>query len=93
VDTPTPPATTSSSARGDGHALDPGGDAVTVTGMDALANGLVTILNGLRALGGGLLTATALMTIVIAVSLAWIALIELDELNRQGTKPEIGRGR
>lgn len=61
--------------------------------MDALANGLVTIVNGLWAIVDGLLSPVALMSIVIAASLAWIALIELDELNRQGTKPEIERGR
>lgn len=61
--------------------------------MDALANGLVTVFNGLRTLLDGLLTPVATMGILIAGALVWLALIELDELNRQGTKPEIERGR
>jgi len=61
--------------------------------MDALANGLVTVANGARTLADGVLTPVALMCAVIAASLVWLALIELDELNRQGTKPEIERGR
>jgi len=61
--------------------------------MDALANGLVTVFNGLQTLLDGLLTPVTLMGIAIGAALVWIALIELDELNRQGTKPEIERGR
>jgi hypothetical protein len=60
--------------------------------MDATANGLVTVLNGLLTMLDGLLTPVALMAVVIAFSLTWIALVELDELDRRGTKPEIGRG-
>lgn len=61
--------------------------------MDALANGLITVVNGLQTLLDGLLTPIAAMGVVIGAALVWIALIELDELNRQGTKPEIERGR
>jgi hypothetical protein len=66
---------------------------MTVMDMDALANGLITIVNGLRTLADGMLTPIVLMSAAIAASLVWIVLIELDELNRQGTKPEIERGR
>lgn len=61
--------------------------------MDALANGLITVFNGLQTLLDGLLTPIAAMSIAIGGAFVWIALIELDELNRQGTKPEIERGR
>lgn len=61
--------------------------------MNALTNGLITVANGLVALADGATTPVALMCAVVAASLAWLALIELDELNRQGTKPEIERGR
>lgn len=66
---------------------------MTVVFMEPLANGLVTVFNGLRTLFDGLLTPVALMSIAIGAALLWIALIELDEINRQGTKPEIERGR
>lgn len=61
--------------------------------MNALTNGLVTVFNGLQTLFDGLLTPVAAMSIFIGAAFVWIALIELDELNRQGTKPEIERGR
>jgi len=61
--------------------------------MDVFANGLVTIFNGITTIVDGLLTPVAVMAILLACGLTWLALIELDELNRQGTKPEIERGR
>lgn len=60
--------------------------------MDALANGFVTVLNGLLTMLNGVLSPVAVMLLVTAASLLWISLVELDELDRQGTKPEIGRG-
>ena len=66
---------------------------MTVIFMEPLANGLVTVFNGLQTLFNGLLTPVVVMGIAIGGALAWLALIELDELNRQGTKPEIERGR
>lgn len=61
--------------------------------MDVFANGLVTIFNGVTTIVDGLLTPVAVMAILLGCGLTWLALIELDELNRQGTKPEIERGR
>lgn len=61
--------------------------------MEVFANGIVTIVNGLRAVTGGLVNPLSVMAILTAVGLVWLALIELDEINRQGTKPEIERGR
>lgn len=60
--------------------------------MESLANGLITVFNGLQTLLAGLLTPIVMMSIIIGGAFVWIALIELDEINRQGTKPEIGRG-
>jgi hypothetical protein len=61
--------------------------------MDVFANGIITIVNGLRAVTGGLVNPLSVMAILTAAGLVWLALIELDEINRQGTKPEIERGR
>lgn len=60
--------------------------------METLANGFVTLTNGMLTLLSGVVTPVGLMTGIVAASWVWIALVELDELNRQGSKPEIGRG-
>jgi hypothetical protein len=59
--------------------------------MDALAYGLVTLLNGVRDAVNAVVHPVALAFIVCAVALAWLAMVEVDLLNRQGTKPRIGR--
>lgn len=59
--------------------------------MEILGAGLITLLNGTLEL---LLRAASPVTIIVAVlgvSLGWLCLIELDELDRQGSKPEIGQ--
>lgn len=60
--------------------------------MNVLTNGLITIVNGAYKFVEQVLSPISLVILVIAGSLIWLALIEIDELNRQGTKPEIGRG-
>lgn len=59
--------------------------------MEILGNGLVTLANG--ALGALLSLASPLVIagVALAAGLIWLALIEVDELNRKGTKPEVGR--
>lgn len=59
--------------------------------MDPIGNGLITFLNGLESLLGALASPFAIAAIVVVVSLAWLAIIELDELSRQANKPEVGR--
>ena len=59
--------------------------------MDALAAGLVTLLNGLFKAIGALASPVVIATVLAAAALAWLAVIEIEELNRQGTKPGIGR--
>lgn len=61
--------------------------------MNVLTNGLVTIFNGIQATLDGVLSPIPLIALVLVLSFTWLALIELDELDRQGRKPEIGRGR
>ena len=59
--------------------------------MDQISNGITTLVNGF---GQMLNTATDPLTVafaVIAATFAWLARIEIDEYDRQGTKPEVGR--
>lgn len=59
--------------------------------MDALGDGLVTMANGaLTALDGVMSPLTAAVGVLIA-GFAWLAVIELETLARQGTKPDISR--
>lgn len=67
--------------------------ATTVQVMNTLTNGIFTIINGSAALLNYALKPTSLMLLVCALSLMWLALIEVDEVDRQGTKPVVGRGR
>lgn len=48
------------------------------------------MVNGLLTIVGALASPLTIALAISAVSLAWLALIEIDELDRQGTKPEIG---
>jgi len=59
--------------------------------MDALLSGLITLLNGFLAMVGALASPITLGLIILAGSLAWFARLEIDEVNRQSAKPEIGR--
>lgn len=59
--------------------------------MDVLGSGLITMFNGFVALLGTLASPMALAVVVVVASLVWLALIEIEELNRQGTKPDVGR--
>lgn len=60
--------------------------------MDVLGNGLITLLNGMLSMLATALNPMVVVGGILALSLAWLSLIELDELDRQGTKPEIRRG-
>jgi hypothetical protein len=55
----------------------------------ALGAGLVTVINGVFAAIGLILSPVPLALFVTAAGLWWLAGIELEELTRQGTKPEI----
>ncbi len=65
--------------------------AATVAGMEILGNGIIVLANGLLAMGHGLASITTVCIVLSTLSLAWFARLETDELNRQGTKPQIGR--
>lgn len=59
--------------------------------MDMLGNGLVTLANGAQSALSGLLSPMGIAMCIIGVSLSWLALVEVELLNRQGAKPRIGR--
>lgn len=59
--------------------------------MDILGSGLITLLNGFLAMLGALASPIAIAVVLCAAGLGWFALLEIDELDRQGTKPEVGR--
>lgn len=58
--------------------------------MDQIAAGLVALFNGLLNALTTLVSPIVLAAMVLAAGLVWMALVEIDELNRQGTKPDVG---
>jgi hypothetical protein len=56
-----------------------------------MTNGLVTIVNGFTDITGRVASPLTLVAVLMVLSYTWLCLIELDEVDRQGTKPEIGR--
>ena len=59
--------------------------------MDILATGLVVIVNGLLTMLGAIASPLTIAGVAGVAALVWLALIEVDELNRQGVKPQVGR--
>lgn len=58
--------------------------------METLGNGLITLANGAWVLLDVVFSPVTFVVALLAAGLVWLALIEVDELDRQGTKPEIG---
>lgn len=59
--------------------------------METLANGLFTLINGLFNILHFAFSPFTIAAIFLGFSLLWLMLLEIDELDRQGTKPEVGR--
>lgn len=59
--------------------------------MEVLGTGLVLIANGAIALVAQLASLATVVGIVAAGSLWWLATTEVEELNRQGVKPDVSR--
>lgn len=55
--------------------------------MEALAAGFTIFVNGATTLLGALFSTTAIVFLVMALGLAWMAFIEIEEMNRQSSKP------
>lgn len=59
--------------------------------MLSLANGLALLFNGALSSVRALATPVTIAVLVTVVALGQLASIEVHELNRQSTKPTIGR--
>jgi hypothetical protein len=59
--------------------------------LDLLGHVLVTFANGAWGALGALANPLTLAGIAGACGLGWLALCEIEELDRQGAKPEVGR--
>lgn len=59
--------------------------------MEHLGNGLITLANGLWTIATALVSPMVLGALVLALALAWLSKLEVDELDRSGTKPLVDR--
>jgi hypothetical protein len=59
--------------------------------MSILSAGLVVIVNGLLTMLGAIASPLTIAGAAGLAALVWLALIEVDELDRQGIKPRVGR--
>jgi hypothetical protein len=59
--------------------------------MDQLASGIITLLNGVWLALTSLASPLVLAAVGMVAALVWLALIEVDELDRQGAKPVVER--
>lgn len=59
--------------------------------MDELASGIITLLNGIWMALTSLASPLVLAGVAMAAGLLWLALIEVDDLDRQGSKPVVER--
>ena len=57
--------------------------------METLGNGITTIVNGAWTLADRVASPLTLVLLLLAAGFAWFVLLEIDELDRQGTKPEV----
>lgn len=57
--------------------------------MDILGTGLVLIANGALTMIGQLASFTTIVAVIAGVGLWWLALMEIEELDRQGVKPNV----
>lgn len=62
--------------------------ALILCNMTVLLDGFTVLLNGFVVLFSALFSWMFLVIIVIALGFGWMAIIELEELNRQSFKPE-----
>jgi hypothetical protein len=58
--------------------------------MEQLGHGLIVLYNGVVAAFGALLTPITAAAFVVALSFAWMARLDLDEMDRRAAKPQVG---
>lgn len=61
-----------------------------VPGMNSISAGLSTIANGVLSTFGALGSPVAIAVVLCGLSLSWLALVEIHELDRLGAKPSVG---
>ena len=59
--------------------------------MNTFGDRLVTLINGFLRVCDYAFSPVTLIFVVLSLSLVWLCLVEIDELDRQGTKPEVRR--
>lgn len=62
-----------------------------VANMDIISAGFLTLFNGAVAFVSTLASPVTLALVISAASLGWLARCEIEELDRRGTKPMVGR--
>ena len=59
--------------------------------MNAMTSGITTVLNGIAGLIGLAVSPIGIAVSAIALSAAWLGLIEIELMDRSGSKPRVGR--
>ena len=59
--------------------------------MEAITDGVITTFNGAWTCLGALTSPIGIALSVVASSMAWLSLIEIELMNRSGAKPQVGR--
>lgn len=58
--------------------------------MSTFGQGLVILVNGVVDIVGRVLSPVAFCAVVVIAGFAWMARLEVDDMNRDAAKPEIG---
>ncbi len=61
------------------------------TMTDAIFNGVTATLNGLFSILSGILDIRVVFILLVVCSALWMAACEIEELDRQGVKPDVLR--
>ena len=59
--------------------------------MNTFVDSFISLLNGLFVMTNAAKNPLFIVGVLLIISFSWLALLEIDELNRQGSKPEVGR--
>lgn len=59
--------------------------------FETISHGFTTLFNGLTSLVSFSMTPFAFAVVLVAVSLGWLGLVEIELMDREGAKPRVGR--